>query len=95
MANMSAIRTVWVFTGPRALFPAGVFSTKELAEIWIRQHALSGTLTRYPLDDGAYDWATKGGFFTPSKPEHHSAAFIERFSAASQEHYHYESGLRD
>ena len=95
MADMSGIETVWVFTGARSQFPSGVFTTLELAELWIRRHSLTGTLTQYPVDQGAYDWAIEEGFFIASKPEHHSAEFIGRFSAANQEHYHYEDGGRD
>jgi hypothetical protein len=95
MADMSDIPTVWVFTRPRAQFPSGVFSTLENAELWIRHNNLTGTLTRYPVDEGAYDWAVRCGFFSVSKPEQQSAEFIGRFSAANQEHYHYEDGRRD
>jgi len=95
MADMSEIQTIWVFTGPRAQFPAGVFTTVEIAELWIRHHGLTGTLTEYPVDKGAYDWAIGAGVFAASKPEHRSPEFIARFSAANQEHYHYEDGSRD
>jgi hypothetical protein len=47
----------WVFNGGGGRFPSGVFSTREKAEAWINQHGLSGVLTKYPLDEGAWDWA--------------------------------------
>src|SRR5687768_5778588 len=50
---------VWVFNGTATgfRFPAGVFTDITVAEAWIAHHHLSGTLTWYPLDIGAYDWA--------------------------------------
>ena len=86
------MNTVWVFTGPRAQFPSGVFTQRDTAERWILQHRLSGTLTSYPLDVGAFDWAVSAGHFTPQRDDQRSAEFIQRFSSASQEHYHYEHG---
>jgi hypothetical protein len=95
MADMSGVPTVWVFNGARSHFPSGVFSRLETAEAWIRQHQLTGTLTRYPVDLGAYDWALGQKYFTPSKPEQTSPEFIGKFSAANQEHYHYENGAKE
>jgi hypothetical protein len=83
---------IWIFTGPRAQFPSGVFTQRETAEQWIRQHGLSGTLTAYPVDVGVFDWAVSTGYFTPKRDDQRSAEFIQRFSSASQEHYHYEQG---
>jgi hypothetical protein len=95
MADMSDIETVWVFNGSRSQFPSGVFTTLEAAEAWIRRYGLTGTLTRYPLDQSAYDWAISRSYFRSTKPEHNSPEFIGRFSEANQEHYHYENGSRD
>jgi hypothetical protein len=91
MANMSEIPTVWVFNGAHSRFPSAVFSSEELASTWIREHTLSGTLTRYPVDVSAYDWAVGRGYFVPRKKEHTGAEVIRKFTAASQEHYHYEA----
>ena len=93
MADMSGIDTIWIFNGARSQFPGGVFSTREAAEHWIRDKKLTGTLTRYPLDVSAYDWAVNCGYFAASKEEHLSSSFIGKFSYASQEHYHYEDGV--
>jgi hypothetical protein len=51
---------------------------------------LTGILTRYPLDISAYDWALETGAFRVKKPEQSSAEFIQKFTSASQEHYHYD-----
>jgi hypothetical protein len=87
-----ANESVWVFCGSRAAFPAGVFRTKDEAEVWIRNNRLTGTLTQYPVGVGVYDWAVQQGFFKPKKPEHALPQFIQSFSSASQDHDHYENG---
>ncbi len=86
---------VWIFNGSNAQFPSAVFSTRELADGWIRQRGLSGTLTQYPLDISALDWAVQQGFFRPSKPEHSAPKFVQSFTSASQPHHHYSSGVAD
>ncbi|WP_223847367.1 DUF7710 domain-containing protein [Hymenobacter montanus] len=81
---------MWVFHGVGGHFASGVFTTREKAEAWIEHHGLTGVLTRYPLDQGVYDWALEQQAFQPSKPEHTQASFIQRFTSANQEHYHYD-----
>lgn len=83
---------VWVFNGEANRFPSAVFGTRESAEAWIREHRLTGTLTKYPIGQAVYDWAVASGAFQPKTQEHRSAAFIANFSAAAQEHYHFENG---
>ena len=90
---MSGIRTVWVFNGPRSMFPSGVFSSREVAEEWIRTNALTGTLTQYPVDRGMYDYAIAAKTFTPSKADHSTSDFIGKFSGGGITHFHYENGL--
>lgn len=85
----------WVFNGETANFPSAVFSERKLAEDWIRRHKLTGTLTAYPVDIGAYQWCLEKDYFTPKKESHSTAEFIANFSSASQEHYHYEEGGED
>lgn len=80
---------VWVFNGAGATFPSAVFSSLEAAEAWIKLHGLKGTLTAYPLDESAYDWAIRMGYFKPKSAAHRSPEFIQKFSSASQEHFHY------
>lgn len=53
---------------------------------------LSGVLTEYPLDTGTLDWAVSNDFFSPKKPEHTQANFIQSFTSARQRHEHYENG---
>ncbi len=84
---------VWVFNGTGSKFPAAIFTKKELAESWIMQNCLSGILTLYPLDIGIYDWAINNGHFTTTKPHEKEAEFIQKFTSASQEHFHYEGGV--
>lgn len=82
----------WIFVGEGATLPSGVFSMKQLAHDWIAQHGLSGLLTAYPVDDGLIEWATEKGFFKPKDPSHSSAKFVQCFTSAYLEHYHYENG---
>ena len=81
----------WVFNGGGD-FPAAVFSSRELAEVWIAGHRLTGVLTKYPLDVGVYEWAIGCGAFNPKRPDQSDTRFIGRFSSASMEHYHYNTG---
>src|SRR5215470_16016206 len=87
--------TVWVFNGNtqnhKFAFPSGVFSTQANAEKWIAKHGLSGTLTMYRVDTGAYDWAIESGSFRPSKPHHTTPEFIGQFGGGDV-HSHYEGG---
>jgi hypothetical protein len=89
---------VWVFIGSQdsktSAFPGGVFSTQERAESWIAMHNLSGTLTLYRLDVGAYDWAVQNGYFRPTKPNQVTPEFIASFSGGDI-HFHYEHGTRE
>jgi hypothetical protein len=86
------MNTVWLFNGPKAQFPSGAFASREAAEQLIQQHRLSGTLTAFPVDVGVYDWAVAAGYFAPTRDDQRGPEFIQRFSSASQEHYHYEDG---
>lgn len=87
--------SVWVFNGISSRFPGGIFSSKENAEKWIRDHKLSGVLTLYPIDQGVYDWAVENNMVKPKKEKETMADFIGAFSSASQEHYHYLEGKLD
>jgi hypothetical protein len=86
----SSLQGVWVFNGAKANFPSGVFTSRENAEAWIRDHNLEGTLTLYPLDQSTHDHAIANGWFNPKTPQQKLPEFIQRFTSASQEHYHYE-----
>lgn len=89
---MEAQQAVWVFNGEGARFPGAIFLERELAEKWIKLHKLTGILTLYPLNEGVYDWSVSNGQFAPKNEEQKASAFIQRFTSASQEHYHYEDG---
>lgn|SRR5262245_47338834 len=84
---------VWVFVGNAARFPAAIFSTAGSARQWISRYALTGTLTRYPVDVSVYDWAIEKGFFTVRNERHSAPEFIGGFSTAYQEHYHFVGGM--
>ena len=85
---------VWIFNGVGGRFPAGAFTTLDLAEQWIREQRLTGALTAYPLDEGTFDWAVRNRLVTESVTTRGSEpAFVGSFSAAAQEHHHYENGV--
>lgn len=90
---MNDDRLVWVFTAARARYSGGVFSTLDKAEAWVSKHGLTGMLTGYPLDEGAYDWAIRHGYFTPKRDDQKTADYIGRF-ASGRYHFHYENGKR-
>mgnify|MGYP000392113644 CR=1 FL=1 len=89
------IDAIWIFNGEKGSFPSGAFSTIEKAEEWIKGHGLSGVLTEYPIDIGVYDWALEKGFFKPKRDDQKEAPFIQRFSDARQNHFHYENGEKE
>ncbi len=89
------LSSVWVFHGTGGRFTSAVFTKKDLAEKWISQHKLSGVLTEYPLDVGVYDWAISNNSFKVKKEVQEQAEFIQKFTTASQDHYHYENGELD
>jgi hypothetical protein len=81
---------IWVFHGNGARLAAAAFSSKELAEQWIYKHSAHGTLTKMPLDTGIYDWAIENDFFSPKRNEQKLGEFVQTFTSAYLEHYHYE-----
>ena len=89
---------VWVFNTAGRHFPGGVFTRLDLAESWIVANRLTGVLTQYPVDEGCLEWAIRTGR-TGMKAEtldrkRSDPAFVGGFSSASQEHHHYEAGVR-
>ncbi|MCA9643526.1 MAG: hypothetical protein H6718_06085 [Polyangiaceae bacterium] len=83
------VPTVWVFNGVRAQFPAAIFSTEEKAREWIERTGVRGTLTQYPLDESAYDWAIRNEMFRVKGPQHQTGHFIQGFSSGAMPHYHF------
>jgi hypothetical protein len=83
---------VWLFNGDNGRFASGVFTRLDLAEQWIFKNQLSGVLTWYPLDTGVYEWVINKGYWQPKREDQKTAKFIQGFSSASAEHYHYENG---
>ncbi|WP_223808774.1 DUF7710 domain-containing protein [Rufibacter hautae] len=97
--RVDSCKSVWVFNSINKLFSGGVFEDLVVAEEWIMRNKLTGILTKYPLDQGALDWAVKNGLVN-MKPEKLKEKkvdpdFIGGFTSASMEHYHYESGNRE
>jgi len=92
---MHNISMAWVFSGKGSRFSSGVFMDKGTAMAWILRHKLTGVLTQYPVGQGVYDWAIEKEFFEPKKEHESSPDFIQKFTCAGQEHYHFEDGELD
>ena len=92
LMTQSEDKFVWVFCGDGSRLPSAAFLSVEAAEAWIAKRGLSGLLTGYPIDQGAYDWAIERGFFTPKSEKHETASFIQGFSSAHLPHSHYVDG---
>jgi hypothetical protein len=89
------IKTVWVFHGTGGRFSSAIFSSIDIAGNWIRSNRLSGVLTEYPIDVSVYDWAIDNDYFEVKKADQATPLFMQNFTCASQEHFHFEDGKRD
>src|SRR6266849_10802351 len=101
MNNGDLLGTLWVFTTsaeaqvPDMFLPVAVFDTLQRGTQWAADKAASGTLTEYPINVSAYDWAIANGYFKPRRADQRAAHFIETFSDASQAHCHFEKGVAE
>jgi len=88
--------SVWVFVGSNSKFPSGIFQDKKLAQKWISEKALTGTLSAMPLNESVFDWAIQNDALTLKKEKIEEKAkdpyFIQDCLPASLEHYHYKYG---
>ena len=86
-------RHIWIFARDAQSAPDGVFTTREAAELWIREHHLTGVLTSFPLAEGCYDWPMLLRLVTGRAEDRGGeSAFVASFSSAAQEHHHYTDG---
>ena len=91
-SSMLQIMQVWIFNGEQSYLPSAVFLNLELAEKWVKENRVSGILTAYPINTSVYEWAIEKGVFHPKHPYQKLPEFIQRFTSASLEHYHYKDG---
>jgi hypothetical protein len=87
-------KAIWIFHGSGGRFASGAFSDFNKAEAWIYKYKLSGLLTAYPIDVGVYDWAIEYNLFEVKKSHENSSEFIQKFTSASMDHFHFEDGKR-
>lgn len=85
---------IWIFHGAGGRFASAAFKDFNKAETWISNHKLTGILTAYPIDIGVYDWAIENGLLGIRKPHEGTPEFIQKFTSASMDHYHFEDGKR-
>jgi hypothetical protein len=83
---------VWVFHGDGGNSCSAIFSDRSKAEVYIKKYALSGLLEKMPIDKSVYDLVIETGRFKPKKDSQSSSIFIQSFSSAYLEHYHYDNG---
>lgn len=83
---------IYVFNADQACFASAVFSSYQLAELWIQRNHLSGVLVEYPLNVGCYDWAMENAYFKDKSPIDRSPEFIAKFLSAYQKNWHFEHG---
>lgn len=78
---------VWVFNGEGGPFPGGVFSSRKLAEQWIRARRLAGVFKVYPLDEGLHRLGTAREAGARALERSANPAFDGSFTSATQEHF--------
>ena len=83
-------RFIFVFHGAEAKFASGVYDSFEDAKRSISTHKMSGNLTRYSVNETAYDYAVRNDLFQPKPTQ--SESFVQNFTSDSQEHYHFHNG---
>lgn len=83
-------RFIFVFHGTDAKFASGVYESLEDAKRSIAAHKMSGILTSDPVNETVYDYAVRNEFFQPKPTQ--SESFVQKFTSASQEHYHFQNG---
>ena len=86
------MKEIWIFNGNGSSLPAGAFETRIEADKFIQKYKLSGCLTKYPVGKSLYNWTIDEGYFEPNTEHKKTASFIEGFTSAHTEHYHYEKG---
>lgn len=86
------MKNVWIFNGVNGRFPSAVFYSFDDAKKWIFDNKLSGVLTEYPVGISVYEWAINNGNFKIKSERDESPEFIQKFSSASQNHFHFERG---
>jgi hypothetical protein len=84
---------IWIFHGDGANLSTAAFSTREKAESWIVENKVSGIITKMPLDNGIYQWTINNDFFEPKNDFQKNSSFIQKFTSAYLEHYHYVNGV--
>lgn len=91
--SITDMNWIWIFHGNSANFTSAAFDSKDLAEEWIVRSKVSGVLTRMPINMSVYDWAVEKKYLLPKHPSQRSPEFIQRFSSAYLEHFHYDLGV--
>ena len=89
----NTIEYVFVFVGEESTLPSAIFLDLNSINRWIASNLLSGSVHKLPINISLYDWTIMKGYFEPKKGYQKEARFIQRFTSASVEHWHYENGV--
>ncbi|RYU93032.1 DUF7710 domain-containing protein [Emticicia agri] len=84
---------VFVFVGEESKLPSAIYLDIDNIKDWIISNSLSGSLHKLPINISVYDWSIMQGYFEPKKDYQKESRFIQRFTSASVEHWHYENGI--
>jgi hypothetical protein len=84
--------TVWVFHGERAQFTSAIFTSFNLANIWIKNNKVSGILTEYPVNISCFEWAIENKYYIAKENDKRSNK-IQKFTSHAQKHFHYYNGI--
>lgn len=90
--NTKETNFIYIFSGEGSHFPSGVFTSFKEANNWIMSKKLTGCLNELPINIPLYDWAIQEDFFKPSKEYQKESKFIQNFTCASIDHWHFEEG---
>ena len=50
---------------------------RKITGMWIKKYALSGVLSKMPVNQSVYDWAVETGMFTPKSEYQQTPKFIQ------------------
>jgi len=81
---------VYIFHGEGAKFAASIYSDLASAKRDLYRLKLTGILTIYPVGKTIFDYVVEEGLFSPKDDK--TSKYIQCFSSAYLEHYHFENG---
>lgn len=84
-------KETFVFVGEGSDFPLGIFTALENAKEYMEKYSLSGTVNQFPINIGIMIGGIEEDLFKVKNEYQKGPKFIERFSYASIEHFHFKN----